>query len=240
MEKLLFEKTGNSAIVTLNRPRIYNAIDWDMSRQLVDFLEDIEEDKAISMVLLRAAGDNFCSGADVKEVNEKGLGSNREYVHASGEVFSTIAKSNKIVICKIQGIASGFGLGLAAASDLVIAAENAVFFLPEITFQIFPTVVIVPIINRIGKNHALELAITAKRIGALEAKDIGLVTQVVPLSDLENATDELMEVIGSRSVDALRLGKEFVNAIGDEKYTRKMSYGCDMFLIGAMTRGDWK
>ena len=141
------------------------------------------------VVVLRGAGDRaFCAGADLKGMFRAGPSSTRaSSTRASRRVLEAIPRMRAPVIARVQGYALAGGCGLAAACDLVIAADDAVFGLPEIKLGLLPLMVLAPILRMASPRRVLELVLTGRELPAREALEIGLVTRVVPQADLDRA-----------------------------------------------------
>jgi len=126
------------------------------------------------------------------------------------------------VIAVVNGAVIGGGMGLLAACDLAIAAEDARFGTPEVEVGLFPYMALAPLSRCVGRRAALELAFTARRIEAAEARTIGLVNRVVPRVELRDAAQDWLDLIAQKSPTALRLGRRAFYATQDLPYQAQL------------------
>ena len=201
------------AVVTLNRPEALNAISGQVANELAGaFLQAAAQPDARVVVLAAAGEKAFCVGADLKERNQlddRGWMRNRVLMRA---MFDSVRSVPQPTIASAFGFALGGGFELALSCDLIVAADDAVFGLPEVTVGIVPggggTQLLA---RRIGVARAKELVFTGRRIAAAEALELGLVTRVVPRADLEAATSELAGTICRSSPVGVREAKQAID-----------------------------
>jgi len=139
------------------------------------------------------------------------------------------------VIAVVNGAVIGGGMGLLAACDLAIAAEDARFGTPEVEVGLFPYMALAPLSRCVGRRAALELAFTARRIEAAEARAIGLVNRVVPRVELRDAAQDWMDLIAQKSPTALRLGRRAFYATQDLPYEAQLEALCAQLSISVAT-----
>jgi enoyl-CoA hydratase/carnithine racemase len=173
-------------------------------------LAHIDDDTTSRAVILRGAGGRaFCAGADLKGMFREGsILEAREQYTALAEVLETIPGMRTPVIARVHGYALAGGCGLAAACDIVVASEDAVFGLPEIKLGLLPLMVLAPILRTATPRRILELVLTGRELAAREAQDIGLVTRVVPREDLDRTVDEIAQTLAGLSPATVSLGKD--------------------------------
>lgn len=221
--RLLVDKSDKIAWITFNRPEVHNAVDREMMTALYSTLRQLETDDAVHVVVLRGAGEKtFTAGADIKEPPPQSP--EEKNAPRPADIFLAMAELHKPIICSVQGNALGGGCGIVAAADMAIASERAVFGLPEINMDIFPTGLVVPITRSLGKKKAFELMFTGVKINAAEAERIGLINRVVPHGELEKATLELSKTLASKKLSALKRGKEALNATSDMEFKKALKY----------------
>jgi enoyl-CoA hydratase/carnithine racemase len=197
------------AVVTLNRPEALNAISGEVADFLAGTLLQAAADPNAWVVVLAAAGDKaFCVGADLKERNQlDDVGWMRNRILMRG-LFDSLRALPQPTIASVFGFALGGGFELALDCDLIVAADDAVFGLPEVRVGIVPggggTQALV---RRLGPARAKDLIFTARRITAAEAYNLGLVARVVERNALESATLELARDICASSPVAVREAK---------------------------------
>lgn len=210
---ILYEKKGHVALLKLNRPEVYNAINRDLLRQLRNHLEEIRYDRQIRVVIITGSGTKaFCSGADLKERKTMTEQEVRQYIETIRDTFTMIEALPQPVIASINGLALGGGTELALACDLRIMAENAVMGLTETSLGIIPGAGGTQRLARlVGVGVAKDLIFTARKIDATEAKQIGLVNKVSTQDDLIQATLRWADEIAENAPLALIQAKRAIN-----------------------------
>lgn len=204
------EVVGGVARVTIDRPERRNALDGAVLVGLREALAAVRDDGAVRAVVLTGAGDvAFCAGADLAALGHPGE------LEPLADVFEDLWSLGKPSVARVRGYALAGGLGLALACDLVVAADDAVFGTPEIDLGLWPFMVTVPLLRAVAPKRALELMLTGRRVGAVEAERIGLVTRVVPVAELDAAVDELAAALAAKPPGAVRAGRESFFAICD-------------------------
>ena len=206
-------RSGHVGVITLNRPEAMNAISGQMADEVAGAFLQTAADPDVWTIVLAAAGDRaFCVGADLKERNrldDRGWLANRAVMRA---MFESVRAVPQPAIASVFGYALGGGFELALSCDLIVAAEDAVFGLPEVTVGLVPggggTQLLA---RRLGPAGAKELIFTGKRIQAETAHDLGLVVAVVQRASLEAETMELAEHICRSSPVAVREAKRAVD-----------------------------
>jgi enoyl-CoA hydratase/carnithine racemase len=209
-ETLLLDVADGVGTVTLNRPEARNALNPTVVRELAEALARLDADPDARVVVLRGAGERaFCAGADLKGMfGTPSILAAREQYAGVARVLETIPRLRTPVIAQVHGYALAGGCGLAAACDVVIAAEDAVFGLPEIKVGLLPLMVLAPILRAASPKRVLELVLTGREIPAREALEIGLVTRVVPPVELEATVARVARGLAALSPVMVALGKE--------------------------------
>ncbi len=174
------------ATVTINRPKKLNALNDEVLNELTDVFKTIQIDENIEAVIVTGAEDKaFVAGADIKELQELNSRSGRMASQKGQQIFQFIEDTRKPVIAAVNGFALGGGAELAMACHLRIAAENAVFGLPEVGLGLIPGWDPTPFIIA----RALEMILTGKQVGAEEAHKMGLVNNVTDGDPLDAAKE---------------------------------------------------
>ena len=213
-----FECEGAVALLTIDRPKVHNALDFETSDALVDAWIRFRDDDALRVGILTGAGERaFCAGADLRGVGDfyKKLTSAQrlrrsELVPGLGGITKNLT-IDKPMIAAVNGHCLAGGLEIALACDLRIASENATFGLPEVTRGIIPGAGGTQRLPRlVGPERALDLILTGRRIDAREAERIGLVTRVVPLSELRTEALDVANAIAENGPLAVRAAKAAV------------------------------
>lgn len=191
MTELVHLEIGDDvATITLDSPHNRNALSRQLLTELNGHLTSAADDDAVKVVLLRSADRVFCSGADLTEV--AGDGAPTEGVKAIVQLQRFIATLPKPVVVELQGPVRAGGLGIVGAADIVIAAESVTFALTEVRLALAPSVISLSLLTRFTSRAAAELFLTGRSFTAAEAKEVGLITRVVPDDQL---ADEVADVI---------------------------------------------
>jgi enoyl-CoA hydratase/carnithine racemase len=185
-EVLLREDKDGVALLTLNRPKVMNCLNFELLHALRDAVDAVRFDTDIRVVIITGAGDKaFCAGADLKERATLSPTQVKQFIFTIRSVFTAIEQLPKPVIAAVNGAAFGGGTELALASDIRIAADTASMGLTETRLAIIPGAGGTQRLPRlIGKGKAKELIFTGRRVGADEALSIGLVNAVSSPDDL--------------------------------------------------------
>ena len=210
---LIFEKKENIGILTINRPEKMNAISKELTAELRQFLEELEGDEEVRVLIVTGAGNKaFVAGADVNELVDRDAQMGRKVTKERQEIFSMIEDLHVPVIAAINGYALGGGLELALACSIRLASEKARFGAPEVKLGIIPGDGGTQRLPRlVGLGRAMEMILTGDFIDAQEAFRIGLVNRVYPHDQLMEKAIELARKIASRPPLAVRFAKEAVN-----------------------------
>jgi enoyl-CoA hydratase len=211
-ENLLLEQSGAVAIVTVNRPRVLNALNAPTLDELRRVALQMKHDDSVRVVVLTGAGEkSFIAGADINELAVQTPVSGREHALRGQHVFDLFENLGKPVIAAINGYALGGGCELAMACTLRIAADTAKIGQPEINLGILPGYAGTQRLARlVGKGKAMELILTGVQITAAEAERIGLVNRVVPAASLMSEVRALAASLANNAPIAMRY---IINAI---------------------------
>jgi enoyl-CoA hydratase len=202
---------GDCAVLTLNRPRVRNAISNEMLAALEDHLDVVETDGSRG-VIITGAGNGFCAGTDLREMTDMGLDRYLERVERVHQLFVRLRTFSLISIAAVHGAALGGGTELAAACTFRVAAADAVFGLPEIRLGVMPSYGGTQTVSRlIGENRALELMLSGRNLTATEALDIGLINRCLP--EGRNLVDGACEFAGQMTPYSL-VAQQGIRACG--------------------------
>jgi enoyl-CoA hydratase/carnithine racemase len=213
-DTILYTVNDGIATLTLNRPEVMNALNFDIVRALDEHLEAMRFDPGIRVVVITGAGEKaFCAGADLKERATLSPEQVKAFLFMLRRIFEEIEQYTKPVIAAINGVAFGGGLEMALAADIRLAAESAVVGLTETRLAIIPGGGGTQRLPRlIGKGKAKELIFTGRRISASEALSIGLVNQVCPPDRLQAEAFKLAAEICQGGPIAVQQAKYAINA----------------------------
>ncbi len=192
-EHTLYEVRDGAAWITLNCPDSRNALSAGLVTELYDHLVAAEADDKARCAVLTGAGTAFCAGANLKG-GPAPVGRTMSMI----DVLNKMMDSKKPVIAAINGFAFAGGLGIVAAADIVVTAEEAKFSFSEVKIGVIPAVISVVCLRKLGKHHGMKLFLTGERFSGKEAVTYGLAHRAVPLDQLTAAVQE--------EIDAIRLG----------------------------------
>jgi enoyl-CoA hydratase/carnithine racemase len=212
-ETILYEKKGPIAYVTLNRPKVLNALSQVVFAELKVAFDDARDDASVRSVILTGSGDKaFVAGADIAEMSSFTASQMQESTRRSQGVTELIENLGKPVIAAVNGFALGGGCELAMACTIRIAAENAKFGQPEVKIGIMPGAGGTQRLPRlVGKGRALQLILSGEIINAQEAYRIGLVNEVVPLANLIARAEAILNQINSNAPLGVKFSIDAVN-----------------------------
>ena len=237
LENLLYEKKGAVAYITLNRPKVLNALNKATIAELTAAFGDSRDDAAVRGVILTGAGDKaFAAGADVSEVvNDTPLEAEEKTRH--GQALTTLIENlGKPVIAAVKGFALGGGCELAMACTIRLAAETAKFGQPEVKLGIMPGFGGTQRLPRlIGKGRALQLILSGDIISAQEAYRIGLVNEVVPNDSLMARAEVILKQINSNAPQSVKFSIEAVNKGLETSLSEGLLLEASLFAICAAT-----
>src|SRR5947209_19540060 len=206
LETVLYEKKGAIAYVTINRPKVLNALSHQTWVDLRTAFEEARDDADVRGVILTGAGDKaFIAGADISELSHVTAVEAEQSSSFGQAVLNNIENLGKPVIAAINGFALGGGCETAMACTIRIAAENAKFGQPEVKLGLLPGGGGTQRLPRlVGKGRALQLILTGEMISAQEAYRIGLVNEVVPAADLITRAEAMLNKIASNAPIAVK------------------------------------
>jgi enoyl-CoA hydratase len=214
LENVLCEKKGVIAYVTVNRPKVLNALNTPTWADLRKAFEDARDDAAVRGIILTGVGNKaFIAGADISELAHATALEAEQSSRFGQEVLNLIENLGKPVIAAINGFALGGGCETAMACTIRIAVENAMFGQPEVKLGLLPGGGGTQRLPRLaGKGRALQLILSGEMISAQEAYRIGLVNEIVPAADLITRAEAILNKITANAPVAVRLALEAVNS----------------------------
>ena len=242
-ETVLLDVAEGIATITLNRPAALNAVNLEMMAAFVAAVARIEGDPAARCVVIRGAGDHFMAGGDVKQFHgllsqtpEERSAHFRETIHGLHPAIVTLRRMPQPVIASLKGAAAGFGLSLALAADLAIAAEDAYFTLAYCRIGTSPDGGSTFHLPRIvGLRKAMEIALLGERFDAETARELGIVNWVVPTAALEEETAKLAGRLARGPSHALGETKRLLNASFDNRLEAQLAAEAEAFAGCAAT-----
>ena len=230
---ILIERQEHIGIIILNRPDRLNTFNAQLAKELKKALIELDEEKDIRVIVIKGAGEGFCAGIDIAEIEGKSPLELQKWEINMDEWLKTIAHISKPVIVAAHKIAVANGIGIVAAADLAIAAEGTKFGATAINVGLFCMVPAVPLSRSLGRKKALELLLTGDIIDSEEALRIGLINKVVPKEELEAETLKMARKLADKSPVALQTGKRSFYKMSDLEYSKALDIsGNDFAMLG--------
>lgn len=213
---IAYEVRDRIARITFNRPAKLNAMTLAMYDELGAAFKAAAEDDGVRVVILTGAGErSFCAGADLKE-SIPALARDEIDISAWDAAHLKNLDVDKPIVCAVNGLCMGAGFEIMLATDLRIAANSAVFSLPEVSLGIVPAGgTLVRLVRQIGYAAAMEILMTGERFSSEHLLRVGILNRVVPLESLSQAATELAERLARSSPTALKIIKQSVRELSD-------------------------
>lgn len=213
---LVVRREGPVEYVSLNRPEARNAFNPVLVRSLTEWAATISASTGVRAVVLSGQGRTFCAGGNIAAMAATIDATRDDNVADAARLasmFETLDKLPMPLVSRIHGAALAGGVGLAAVSDIVVAAEDAVFGFTEVKLGIIPAVISPYVLAKIGRSAARELFLTGARFSAARAKDIGLVHAVVPAGTLDAEVGRYLDEIVAAGPQAVRGAKALIREV---------------------------
>jgi enoyl-CoA hydratase len=236
-DNLLVDRDASVATVTINRPRVLNALNTQTLDELRRVALDLKQDDSVRVMIVTGAGDKaFVAGADINELAVLSPTAGREHALAGQHVFDLIENLGKPVIAAINGYALGGGCELAMACTLRIAAESARLGQPEINLGIIPGYAGTQRLARlVGVGKAMEIALTGTPLSAADAERIGLVNRVVPSAELMSEVRKLAAHLAAQAPVAIRYIIAAINKGAEMGFAEGAVFEATLFGLVAST-----
>ena len=209
---ILYDKSGAVAHITLNRPRVMNAYNVRMRDELFLTLEAVRDDPDVRVAVISGAGERaFCAGADLTEFGTAPSQVIARQVRWERDIWGLFLALGKPLIAAMRGYVIGSGVEIACLCDIRIAADDAQFAMPEVALGMIPAAGGTQTLRRvIGASRAMEMVLSNRRIGAEEARRIGLAHTVVPADTLMTEAEDTARQLAALNPNALALAKRAV------------------------------
>ena len=223
-DNLLLERDGAVAIVTLNRPKVLNALNHQTLAELSACMASLKADEGVRAIILTGSGEkSFVAGADINELATQSPVEGQAHARRGQLILDAIEQLGKPVIAAVNGFALGGGCELAMACTIRLAADSARFGQPEINLGLMPGYAGSQRLPRlVGKGIAMEMLLTGDMVGAQRAHEIGLVNRVVPAAELMTEARALAQTLAAKApiavgfiIDAVNQGLEAPFAVGE-------------------------
>jgi len=234
-DELLVDRAHSVLTLTINRPSRRNALSPRVMADLTEQFRRSHEDSSLRVIVLTAVGDHaFCAGAD--------LGTGRSFMFDYAEprlplpeLYRSARNTNVPIIGRINGACMAGGMGLLAICDLAVAADHALFGLPEVKVGVYPMMVYAALQHLVPRRRLLQMSLTGEPVRASEALEMGLVGAVVPRAQLDSAVSALTAQIVDKSPTAIRRGKYASYAIEAMSFEESLAFMEGQIGLLAMT-----
>jgi enoyl-CoA hydratase len=236
-DNLLVDRDGAVVVITINRPRVLNALNTQTLDELRRVVQDLKQDDGVRAIIVTGAGDKaFVAGADINELAVLSPTAGREHALAGQHVLDLIENLGKPVIAAINGYALGGGCELAMACTLRLAADTAKLGQPEINLGLIPGYAGTQRLARlVGTGKAMEIILTGTPIGAAVAERIGLVNRVVPAADLMSEAKKLASHLSTQAPVAVRYIIAAINKGVEMGFAESAVFEATLFGLVAST-----
>jgi methylglutaconyl-CoA hydratase len=238
MSELIYEVREGVARITLNRPEKRNALNDALTNSLKDGLRKADGDDSLYAVVIRGAGKDFCSGADLvalQKISENSREENLADARNLMELYLLIRQVKVPVIAAVHGRALAGGCGLAMACDIVLATETARFGYPEVKIGFVPAMVTAILRRNLGEKKSFELLTQGFEFSAGEAERLGLVNRVYSGDSFEDDIKEFVSVYGKVSRSAVQLTKKLLYQMDYAAFEDAMEMGAETNVEARMT-----
>jgi enoyl-CoA hydratase/carnithine racemase len=227
-------RDGHVALCRLNRPEARNALSPDLMEELAAAVEGFDADPEVRCVVIAGTDDVFASGADIRALRERTF--EESLRHPAASFWRRLAACKTPLVAAVSGFALGGGCELALLCDLVVASDSAEFGQPEITLGIIPGGGGTQRLARVvGKQRAMELVLTGRRVDAQEAERLGFVNEVASKRDWLERAMELAQRVARRPPIAVRLAKQAVLAADETGLTGGLAHERRLYEIAMAT-----
>jgi enoyl-CoA hydratase/carnithine racemase len=210
-----YEVVGGRATITISDTARRNPISVNTMEELIEATKNGLDDPAVRVLVYTGAGDVFSAGGDLsRSFVDDPVGLHRAR-GVFADLFRTMIRGGKPTVARVNGHALAGGFGLAVACDVTICVDDARLGTTEIAVGLWPMMISALLVRVMPRKAALELMLTGRVIDPLEAQRLGAVSRVVPRADLDQAVDETVEALLSRSGAALMIGRDSYHAMSD-------------------------
>jgi len=228
-EHIIVETRGKVGVITLNRPKMLNALSFGVFGEIATAIDDLEANDTIGCIVLTGNEKAFAAGADIKEMQPKGFIEMfaNDFIAIRGD---RVATCRKPTVAAVSGYALGGGCELAMMCDIIIASDTAKFGQPEITLGTIPGIGGTQRLTRaIGKSKAMDLCLTGRMMDAAEAERSGLVSRIVPSDKLMSEVMAIAEKIAEMSLPAAEMAKRAINRAFETTLSEGLQVERDLF-----------
>ncbi len=235
---LLVEARDGVLTFWLNRPQRRNALNGELVEALLEAFHAAVSREEVRVILLRGRGPDFCSGADLEELEKvatQGAEESLADARRLGELLLLMRRHPKPIVAAVHGRALAGGCGLATACDLILAREDAELGYPEVHLGFVPAMVMAILRRKVTEGRAFELVAMGRRVPAREAERIGLVSRVLPLETFEEQVGAWVADLATRPPSAVTLTKALLYEMGDLSFPDGIERGARVNVEARLT-----
>lgn len=236
--KILYELKDGIARITLNRPDKRNALDSEIVAELKAVFHASASDDACRVVLLTGAGTDFCSGADLANLEKTAQASvleNMADARSAADLFLMMRNHPRPVIAAVQGRALAGGCGIATACDIILASKSAQFGYPEVNIGFVPAMVMAILRRSVSEKAAFELVVTGEPVSAARAHDLGLVHRVFADEQFASEVESYVAKLAAKSSSAIMLSKRLLYNMDSMSFEAALQAGVEINAIARQT-----
>jgi len=248
---LYLEFEGDIARITLNRPKVFNALSIELSDKIIEAIQAIKKSTQTKFVIIKGAGENFCVGDDILEMinwgndehgkSTQGANGVMRRVRIYQDMANALEELDKMTICAVDGYAVGGGLEITMASDFVIATDRAIWGMPEVDSGITPGWGGTSrMVRYIGKRRTKEINIIGALMSSSRAVEWGLWNRVVPVESLDEEVEKLIHVLRSKNQQTCRQLKVLINRASETDLYSAQGYELLSAGLSGAVNGFWQ
>jgi methylglutaconyl-CoA hydratase len=236
-DSVILERRGQALWIIINRPEKRNALNGDVIAGIAKGYRDAHDDKDVRVIVLTGAGDKaFCAGADLQNTAGAFAADFSKPNVDYADLLRLSQNATKPAIARVGGVCMAGGMGLLCMTDMAVAADHAIFGLPEVKVGVFPMQVMAVLQSIAPRRLVNEWALTGEPFDAKTAQAAGLLNYVVPAAELQGKVDWLIGRIVDKSPTAIRRGKYAMRAIASMSFDESIAYTESQIALLAMTK----
>ena len=236
--KILYELRDGVARITLNRPEKRNALDGELVAELKAAFSASAADPGCRVALLTGAGTDFCSGADLANMEKTAQNSvldNLADARSTADLFLMMRNHPRPVVAAVQGRALAGGCGIATACDIILAGQSAQFGYPEVNIGFVPAMVMAILRRSVSEKAALELVVTGEPVSAARAHELGLVHRVFADQQFAAEVEGYVAKLAGKSASAVMLSKRLLYNMDSMSFEAALQAGVEINAIARQT-----
>lgn len=237
-QNVLFAVDQSIARITLNRPDKRNALNDELVSEFKEALKAAADNESVRVVLVKGAGKDFCSGADLaslQRISQAGVEESLASARVMGELFVEMRRYPRPIIAAVRGRALAGGCGLATACDIILAAESAQFGYPEVNIGFIPAMVMAILRRSVSEKRAFELITRGEIVSAKAASEMGMINRVFADDEFEAAVESYAGQMAAKSASAVSLAKSLLYHMDGMTFETAIEAGIQLNAITRMT-----